>query len=274
MRELGHVEGSTWVLEARSAEGGDNQRLRDVAMEILRSPPDVFWAGHSEAALTVRRLSTTVPIVFNAQDPVKLGLVASFARPGGNATGIEFGDADLGAKRMEYLRDAFPKARLFAFLYSGDTASNRVQLEVAQKTAALMKIELLSITIPSPGALGAAFDEARRHGADGMFMNTSPMYRDLAPDIVALAMRHRIPVIYEDWAAVEAGGLMSYGPNRNAIARRTAVYVDRILKGAHPGDIPVERWDRFELVINLRTASALGFVIPPSLVALADRVIE
>ena len=272
MRALGWVEGRTLIVEEPYA-GDSTARLHELAVEVAHGAPDVIVAGHSEAAQAARAATATIPIVFTTSDPVRDGLVASFARPGRNLTGLSQGDFELSAKRVEVIRDAFPALGSVAILHTSSASSTR-QFEASRRAATALRIEGVGVEIDSEAALAPAIEAALRGGAQGIVVNTSPLFRTLGATIAVLAARFRVPAIYENAATVEAGGLMSYGPDWRRIYLRMAVLVDRILKGAKPGDIPVERWDRFELVINLRTAAALGLTISPALVALADRVIE
>ena len=271
MRELGWVEGRSYAIEERHA--GDD--MAEAAAAAVRSRPAVIFAAHSNAALEARRNTSSIPIVFIASEPVRTGLVASLARPGGNATGISQGDDDLVVKRIELLHDAFPTLKRFAFLHL-DTSTNRMILEGARLKAVQLGIELIAATTSADAARGMrlAVEAALAQGAEAVVTTASSFFHARAAAIAVLMARHRLPAIFDSAGIAEAGGLMSYGPDRRQMARRIAHYVDRILKGAKPADLPVEQQTRLELVINLRTADALGLTIPPSLIALADRVIE
>ncbi len=273
MRELGWVEGRTYILEERYA-GGVAARLHELAVEVVRGRPEIVVAGQGDAAHAVKRLSTTLAIVFATNDPVADGLVASLARPGGNLTGVYIGDADLTGKRVEILHDAFPAMKRLAMLYSTGSSGGTRQFDGARAAAMKLGLEMMGVAVESEATLAPAVEAALRAGAAGVTTTTGPMFRSQASVIMTLAARHQVPVIFDSAEIVDAGGLMSYGPDRRQVARRMAAYVDRILKGAKPGDLPVERLERIEFVINLKTAAALGFTIPPALVALADRVIE
>lgn len=271
MRSIGHVEGSSYVFDERDS-GGDSARLESVAMEAVRDRPDMIFAAQGEAARAAIRASATVPVVFNALDPVAEGLVDSLARPGRNATGLA-GSYELGAKRLGVLRDALPALRRVAVLYA-DSRGGLGELEAIRAAAGRIAIEILPLLAFTATALAPAIEHAAGSGAEALMSISSAVYRTERAAIIAQAARHRLPAIYVDVDAVVAGGLMSYDADRQLSYRRVALQIDRILKGADPATIPVELPTRFELAINLRTAAALGLAIPPSMVALADRVIE
>ena len=271
LRDIGQVEGRTYAFDEHDA-GGISARLYDVALDAVRARPDIVYCTHGEAAQAAKRATASIPIVFQSLDPVAEGLVASLARPGGNATGFAYG-YELGGKRVEILHDAFPATRRIAVLHT-ESRGSLAELAAIRAAAQRLNVELLPVLASAEPELAPAIDGAVRAGADALTHINSPSFRAQRETIIALATRHRLPAIYDGVEIVEAGGLMSYSPDRRLVARRAAVQIDRILKGARPADIPVEQPTRFELVINLRTAAALGLTIPPALVALADRVIE
>lgn len=274
LRDLGHVEGRTYVIELRDA-GGDardnDARLGQLAVEMARSKPDVIFAAQGQAAQAAKAATSTIPIVFSTPNPVNEGLVESFARPGGNATGVA---SPLNDKRLELLREAYPALKRVAFLFIPDSIGGLSQLEGFKAAADGMRIELLPIAVRTEAELGPAIEAAAQLRAEGLTHHSSPFFRSQARQIAALAAMYRLPTISDDSNTVESGGLMSYGIDWRARARRIAGYVDRILKGANPGDLPIEQPTHFELWINLRTARALGLTIPPALLARADRIIE
>ncbi len=277
LRDLGHVEGRTFVIELRDA-GGDardnDARLRELAVEVARSRPEIIFASQGQAAQAAKAASSTIPIAFTATDPVAIGLVASLARPGGNLTGTGSSQLNLETKRLELLRDAFPALKRVAVLYVA-SPSGAAMFEAANAAAPILNFEVLPVLVRTEAEIGPAIvAAATQQRAEAILVTSSPMFRNRQSEMIALAARYRIPAIYEDGGFVEAGGLMSYGPDRLVLIRRVAGYVDRILKGAKPADLPIEQPDRFELMINLKTAAALGVTISPLLVALADRMIE
>ena len=271
LQALGQDEGRTYVLEPRYA-GGGNERLRELAIEVARSRPDVIVAPHGEAARFAGAASATIPIVFYGGSFSVQGLATSFARPGGNLTGLSF-QSDLVGKRLELLRDAVPALGRIAIVMF-ESRGTRVSLESLRAEAARMKIEIVEVIIGDDAGFAAAFEDAARRGAEAITYIPSPLFRARLEEMAALAARHRLPAVGDDGAFVTAGGLMAYGPDYRWIARRLAGYVDRILKGATPGDLPVEQPHEFEFAVNLKTARALDLVIPPALLARADRIIE
>jgi putative ABC transport system substrate-binding protein len=273
LRELGQVEGRTYVIEPRYAEGGDTARLREQAQEAVRDQPDVIVAPHALAARLAKAASSTIPIVFAAVDPVGDGLVANLARPGGNATGVAGLSDELDTKRLELLRDIFPTLKLVAVLYAETRGSAR-QLEAFRTAAKALNLEILPVELRGDAEIGAAIEAAAQQRAGAITYVASTHSRFLQDEFIALAAKHRLPAIFTDADFVEAGGLMAYGPDRRAGIRRLAGYVDRILKGAKPADLPVEQPHAFEFAVNLKTARELGVTIPAPVLMRADRVVE
>jgi putative ABC transport system substrate-binding protein len=259
LRELGYSEGGNLTLTYRSAEGRP-ERLGQLAAELVRANPDVLIAGFGTlAAQAAKSATTTVPIVMTTVgDPVGAGVIASLSRPGGNVTGLSDQARDLASKRLELLNDVIPGKRRVAVLMNPDTPFN-----------ALAFRELRAAAETVPQSL-----EVFKADATGLLILDDPLILSLSQQISALAIKLRLPTISASRDFVEVGGLLSYGVDRRQLSRRAADYVDRILKGARPADLPVEQPTRFELVINLRTAKALGITIPETLLATADEVIQ
>jgi ABC-type uncharacterized transport system substrate-binding protein len=276
LREFGWVEGQNLVIEYRFAEG-QSDRLPDLATELVRLKVDVIAAGPTPPVLAAKRATGTIPIVgMSLTDPVGLGLVASLARPGGNVTGVTYSvGTETFGKGLELLKEAVPKVRHVAVLSNPASPSQSLAIASLKSAARALGLELLLLEARGPTQLDGAFAAMAKDGVEALFVVTDPTY--LLPGAAArladLAAKSRLPSMHAQRAAVESGGLMSYGPSIVAIYRRGAVYVDKILKGAKPADLPIEQPTKFELVINLKTAKALGLTIPPAVLARADEVI-
>jgi putative tryptophan/tyrosine transport system substrate-binding protein len=272
LRDLGHIEGQNVAIEYRWAEGQD-ERLPGLAADLVRIGVDVIVAGGTQA-LAIRDHTTTIPIVMPvAADPVGAGLVASIARPGGNVTGLAFLSEELPGKWMELLKETLPRISRVAILWHPATEAGQVR--VSEAAAESLGLRIHALKVQRPGDLATTFAEAQRRHAEGLIVLSSPFLYAHRARLVELAAKHRLPTMYHQREfVVEAGGLMSYGPNLRDLFRRAATYVDRILKGAKPADLPVEQPTRFELVVNLKTAKALGLTIPTSVLARADEIIE
>jgi ABC-type uncharacterized transport system substrate-binding protein len=275
LRELGHVEGRNLLVEFRSA-GGRVDRLADLAVELVRLKPDVIaHLGGPDGARALKQATSTIPIVLAAieWDPVTAGVVASIARPATNFTGISALAVELAAKRLDLLKELVPRASRVAVLWHQPRAAD--QFRVLQEAAQTRNFNVVSLEL---GALRqdleSAFPTASRERADAVLVLGSPAFFPHRKRLAQLALRHRLPTSFQRPAYAEAGGLMSYGPDIDDIMRRVAHYTDRILKGAVPAELPVEQPEKFDLVINLKTAKALGLTIPPSLLQRADQVIE
>ena len=273
LQELGHLEGQTYTIEPRYS-GVSTARLRELAAEVPRSKPDIIFASHGEAAAAAKRASSSIPIVFTSVDPIALGLITSFARPSGHATGVATPQVDLSAKGVQLLRDAFPALKRVAVLFIPESRGSLSPLDGFKTAVTTMKVEILPVAVPSEVDLETAFETPARQRAGAITQIGAQFFRGQRARMVAFAARHRISAIYDDPAFVEEGGLMSYRSDRRLIYRRAAAYVDKILKGAKPADLPVEQPTKFELVINLKTAKALGLTIPQSLLSRADEVIQ
>jgi putative ABC transport system substrate-binding protein len=273
MRELGYVEGSTYTLLERYADA-QVQRLPALAAELTRLKPDVIVSEAFGPTQALQRATKTIPVVFITGDPVANGFVRSLARPGGNLTGVANLSLELYAKRIEVLKEAVPKLHRLA-IFVGAAIQLDLLTRNAREAASSQGIEVLPVFNMSRAEdLDDAFARATRARADAILMYPSPFFNAHRDLLVTLAARHRLPALYEFRDFVEAGGFMCYGADNREVYHRVATYVDKILKGAKPADLPVEQPTKFELVVNLKTAKALGLTIPQSVLARADEVIE
>jgi putative tryptophan/tyrosine transport system substrate-binding protein len=273
LRELGWIEGRNVAIEYRWGKGRV-ERLAELAAELVRLKVDVIVTGGTRQVVAAKQATSAIPIVFAAVgDPVGTGLVASLARPGGNVTGLSLQATDLAAKRTGLLREVVPGLRRLAVMANSDTRAAVAEMREVQVTARTLGLEIVTSEIRRPEDIAPAF-EALKNRAEALYVCNDPLVTTHRITINTLALGGRLPVIYNVREFVEAGGLMSYGPNFLDLYRRTADFVDKILRGATPADIPVEQPTTFELVINLKTAKALGLAIPPFLLARADQVIE
>ena len=270
LRELGYVEGQNITVEYRFAKG-KRDRLAKLAAELVGLKLNVIVASTTPSARALKRATTTIPIVMVVgSDPVARGLVSSLQRPGGNITGFTLFAQELSGKRLELLKKALPKIRRVGVLWDGRSVQT---FKATQGTAQSLGLELRSLEVRGISDLERVFEQAAIERTDALVMLTGPLnrFRKRIPD---LAVKNRLPLMAIWGAFVDAGGLMSYGPSIPDIMRRATHYVDRILKGAKPADLPVERPAKFELVINLKTAKALGLTIPPEVLFRADKVIK
>ena len=272
MRGLGYGE---IAIEFRAA-AGHAEKLPTLASELLRLQPNVIVVDGGAVAIAARQAIFDVPIVVGAMaDPVRDGIVASLARPGGNITGFSISTGpELVGKRLDLLREKVPSLAKVAVVLNDGNPSSRLGLEDVTAGAKTLGIAVVSFGIRDAAGIGRAFDDAARNRVGAALTVSDAFLWSQREQIVAMAARHRLPAIYPEAEFVAAGGLMAYGPNVPDNFRRAAAYVDRILKGARPGDLPVERPTKFDLGINLKTAKALGLTIPPSLLLRADQVIE
>jgi putative ABC transport system substrate-binding protein len=273
LKEAGFVEGQNVAVEYHSAEGRPD-RLQALVADLIRRPVAVF-AGNIIAMVAAKEATTTVPIVFaGGADPVKLGLVASLNRPGGNVTGVSFFAGALGAKRLELLRQLVPKATTIGVLVNPNTDETEAERRDVQAAAQAMAQQLIIVDVTSVRDIEAAFATFVQRGAGALFSGSGPFLSSHRERIVALATRHALPSSYSLRESVVIGGLMSYGTSQPDAYRQAGIYTGRILKGEKPADLPVMRATKFELVLNLKTAKALGLEVPDRLLALADEVIE
>ena len=274
LRELGYVEGQNIAIEFRFAEGRE-EGLPDLAAELVRLKVDVLVANGAVAIRAAKQATTTIPIVMaEVGDPVRTGLVASLARPGGNITGSTILGPELGPKRLQLLKEVVPKLSRVAFLWNPANPSNRLHFEDIQRGAKALGVALQSLEIQSPDGFDSAFTAITRERPDALIMTADPLHRLHVGRVIEFAARHRIPAMYQLREHVEAGGLVSYGVSLPDLFRRAAAFVDKILKGVKPADLPVEQPTKFELVTNLKTAKALGLTIPQLLLLRADEVIR
>jgi putative ABC transport system substrate-binding protein len=274
LRDLGYIEGKNIGFVYRTAEGR-RERYADLAAELVRLKVDVIVTDVTGAAMALKKATNTIPIVMTSStDPVATGLVASFARPGGNVTGLTNIGGELGGKLLDLLKETVPRLTRAAIL-STKSAAQDVFLKETEIPARALGIQLLPVSVEGPDDLEGAFRTMTKERANGFLMRLQPsLYASHYKRVAELAMKNRLPSIalVDTWA--DAGGLMSYGSDRNAQYRRAAVYVDKILKGTKPEDLPVEAPMKFEFVINLKAAKQIGLTIPPNVLVRADRVIK
>jgi putative ABC transport system substrate-binding protein len=274
LRELGYVEGQNVTIERRLAEG-KLDRLPGLAADLVRLKVDVIVALDPPSTNAAKNATKRIPIVMrSSSDPVEQGLVASIPRPGGNLTGVYSLADELVGKRLELLKETIPRASRVAVLWNPDWTGSRRWFREADEAGRLLGVQLQSVATRVPGDFATALEVARKGHAGGLITLRSPLIVSYQRRIVDLAARNHLPAIYDDREFAASGGLMSYGTNLADLYRRAAIYVDKILKGAQPADLPVEQPTRFELVINLKTAKALGLTIPPSVLFRADQVIQ
>ena len=274
LRDLGYVEGKTIILEYRFAEEKP-ERFPDLAAELVRLQVDVIVAGGVVAIGAAQHATRTIPIVMaGTSDPVGRGFVASLAHPGGNITGLSFLGAELPGKRLEILKETVPQSARIAVLVNPADAYYGTWMNSLTVAARVLGVQLHVVELHRADELDTAFAAITREGAEALIVLRPASFARVGRRLVELAATHRQPAIYEDRRYVEAGGLMSYGPNSDVVFGRAAYYVDRILKGAKPADLPVEQPTKFEFVINLKTAQALGLTMPPTLLFQADEVIQ
>jgi putative ABC transport system substrate-binding protein len=275
LRDLGYVEGQNLVMEYRYMEGRAEQ-LPDLAAELVRLKVDVIVAGGTAAIRAAQHATRTIPIVMAvAYDPVGEGLVASLARPGGNITGLSWLGAELPGKRLEILKETVPQLSRLAVLANPANPAYKPAMHNLTRAAQALGLQLQVVEVRRADDLDTAFAAISRAGADALIVQEDALlFSGLHGRITELAAKNRRPTMYGWRYYVDAGGLMSYGPSQSDMLRRAATYVDKILKGANPGDLPVEQPTKFELIINLKTAKALGLTMPPFLLFLADEVIQ
>jgi putative ABC transport system substrate-binding protein len=273
LSELGWIDGRTVAIEYRWADGR-SERLAELAAELLTRKVDIIVTWTVAPVRAAKQATSVIPIVFAvAADPVGTGLVASLARPGGNATGLSSQTSDLATKRLELLREVAPALHRLAVIGNPGSASSLMQMREVQETSRTLGVEIMTFEIWRPEDIAPAF-EAFQNDVEALYVVSDPLVLTNRARINTLALRARLPTMHGFREHVEAGGLISYGPNFPDLFRRAADYVDKILRGAKPADIPVEQPTKFDLVINLITAKALGLEVPPMLLARADEVIE
>jgi putative ABC transport system substrate-binding protein len=275
LRELGYVEGRNVVFERRFAEG-KQERLAALAAELVRLNVDVIVTGANPVIAAVKQATATIPVVMMvSRDPVGAGFIASLARPGGNITGFANDPTpEIIGKNLELLKEAAPRVSRVAFLWNPVPPGAGTYKNAVESAARKLGVTFQSVEVRGRNDFEGAFAAMVRERANGVVVAADPVLLGPRSQIVLLAARSRLPAVYALREFAEAGGLMSYGPNVADQFRRAAIYVDKILKGAKPGDLPVEQATKFELVINMKTAKALGLTIPPSLLLRADEIIQ
>ncbi len=273
LRELGYTEGQNIILEFRSpAREGDP--FENLAADLVHLKVDLIVAVADQAVRAARQATSTIPIVMcPSADPLEQGFVASLAHPGGNITGVSILNTDLTAKRLEILREIVPKVSRVAVLW-GPGPGAEAQFRAAEPAARALGVELVSLKVSRAEDLEKAFETAAKRHAGALFVPGSPTLFGLRARITELALKHRLPGMYYLPSFAQAGGLVVYGPSDTEYYRRAAIYADKILKGAKPADLPVEQPTRFQLIINLKTAKALGLTIPQSVLMRADELIQ
>jgi len=273
LRELGYVEGKNIAIEGRYAEG-QLGRLPDLAVELVRLKVDVIVARGLPAARAAKEATTTIPIVIQGGDPVRTGLVASLARPGGNVTGFSDATVDVSTKRLELLKEVVPKVSRVAMLWNPANPTNPLQLKDSQAAAPALGLKVIAVDVKGVDDFERVFAAIKKDGAGGLLVPADPTFGSERKRIIDFAAKNRLPAMYSSSDNAEAGGLMSYGTNFVDLYRRVADYVDRILKGTKPADLPIEQPMKFEFVINLKTAKQIDLTIPPNVLARADKVIR
>ena len=274
LRELGYVEGRNIIIESRFADG-KHERLFGLAGELIALKVDVIVTTGTPAAFAAKRATSTIPIVMAiVADPVGGGLVANLARPGGNITGMANLETELSEKRLELLKQVVPRLSRVAVLWNLANAAHKQALKESEFAAKALELRLQAVDAQDPSEFGRAFSAMSSERAQALMLLADSMFSAYREAIIKLAARGRLPAIFWQGSFVETSGLMSYGVNFADNFRRAAVYVDKILKGAKPADLPVEQPTKFEFVINLKTAKQIGLTIPPNVLARADRVIK
>ena len=274
LSELGYVEGRDIVIEYRSAEGR-SERFKELAAELVRLKVDLILTRGTPAVLAATTATKTIPVVMAASgDPLLSGVVPSLARPGGNVTGLSAITIEVSGKRLDLLRQALPALNRLGVLLNMANSNNALQWKEIERVARAVDVQLQQLDVRKSADLALAFETATRQRADALFVLIEALTQANAGTIAQLAAKHRLPAMYSSREFVEGGGLISYGVNYADLYRRAAVYVDKILTGTKPGDLPIEQPTKFELVINLKTAKTLGLTIPQSLLGRADQVIE
>jgi putative ABC transport system substrate-binding protein len=274
LRDLGYVEGKNVLFEHRGAQGKP-EAIPSLVAELVQLKVDILFCPNLPAIDAAKKATKTIPIVMVSNvDPVELGIVDSLARPGGNITGLTLQSLELSGKRLELLKEIFPKLTRVALLWNtGDQSMNLITKQI-QSVAPPLGVTLEPFGVHDPNDFGGIFAKIARDRPDALFSIADRLINSQSKQILELGVRNKIPTMFDSAPAVEAGALMSYGPSRVEVSRRAATYVDKILKGAKPADLPVEQPTKFELVINLKTAHQIGLTIPPNVLTRADRVIR
>jgi putative ABC transport system substrate-binding protein len=274
LRELGYVEGKNIVIEWRYADDRPD-RVSELAAELVRLKVDIIVTGGNSATQAAKKATNSIPIVMTrASDPITSGFVVSLARPGGIITGLSTLSPEINGKRLELLRETVPKLSRVAVLGTSTSPGNAQELREVEVTAGALRVKLQYLDVLTGKDIEPAFRAAKKGGAEAVLIMLGALGTAQRKEAAALALNIRLPVIYESARSVDAGGLMAYGVSSLDLDRRAATYVDKILKGAKPADLPVEQPTKFELVINLKTAKQIGLIVPPNVLARADRVIR
>jgi len=271
LRKLGYIEGQNLKIEYRV--GGVS--IDTLAAELAKLGPDIIVAVGTSATIAAKRATTTIPIVMTpVADPLRAGIVTNLAHPDGNITGTMLYSSELAGKRVDVFKQAVPEIARIAVLGAGESPVTRVLWPETQNAVQSLRLEARLFTVRAPADLAATFEAIAQDNANGLLVLADPMLNAARKSIIALAASHRLPAIYEDREFVQDGGLISYGPSIAEMMRRSAAFVDKIFKGAHPSELPIEQPTDYELVINLKTAKALGLTIPYKMLTVADEVID
>ncbi len=273
LRERGYTQGQNIILEYRYAEGRQ-ERLADLAAELVRDKVDVLVTTAAISAMAARRISQTLPIVMTTGNPLEVGLAASLAKPGGNVTGLSVMLSDMSVKRLELLKESFPKKNRIAALWSPREREAVIGFKETNDAAKALSLRLHPLEIKSVDDIDRAFAAMIKAGDQAIVVILSPLATLNSKRIVDLALKHRLPGIYPTRQFVEEGGLMAYGPLIGDLYRRAATYVDKVLKGAKPAELPIEQPMKFDFVVNLKAAKLIGVTVPPNVVVRADKVIR
>jgi putative tryptophan/tyrosine transport system substrate-binding protein len=274
LRDLGYIEGQNIVIELPYAEG-KLDRLPEVAAELVRLKVEVIVTTGTTGALAAKKATSTIPIVMTTgADPVAMGLIASLARPGGNITGLTSVSTDLAGKRLELLKETVPKLTRVGILWNPADPGSAAVLKETETVARALGVQVQSLEVRSPNDFESAFKAAIGGRAHALFIVQTALINNRRARIVELATKNRLPTMFGEGAHVESGGLMSYAPNSADLFRRAATYVDKILKGTKPADLPVEQPTKFDFIINLKAAKQIGLTIPPNVLVRADKVIR
>jgi putative ABC transport system substrate-binding protein len=274
LRELGYEEGRNIEIEYRSARG-DADRLPTLAMELVALKVDLIAAMGAGAARATKQATSSIPIVMApVGNPVEAGFVTSLSRPGGNMTGVSVISLDLAAKRIALAKELLPNAKRIAVLTNPQTSALAGMIDASQRAAREFGVDVQIVSVSASADFDKAFEAVKRERGDAVVAVPSPIFNSERPRLAELALRYRLPAIGEAREFAVSGFVMGYGPSIGDATRRSAVYIDKILKGANPGELPIEQPTKFELTINLRTAKALGLTVPPSLLQRADEVIQ
>jgi putative tryptophan/tyrosine transport system substrate-binding protein len=274
LRKLGHIEGQNLKIEYRIVPAGAAS-VDTLAAELVELGPDVIVTVGTSATIAAKRATATIPIVMTpVGDPLRTGIVTSLAHPGGNITGTMLYGPELAGKRVDVFKQAVPAIARIAVIGTGESPLTRVLWPETQNAVQSLRLEARLFTVRAPGELFTMFEAIAQDNANALLVLADPMLHAARKSIIALAASHRLPAIYEDREFVQDGGLMSYGPSIAEMTRRSAAFVDKILKGANPGELPIEQPTEYELVINLKTAKTLGLTIPDKMLTVADELIE